>query len=117
MIGIAAILGLRIKELRMARGLTQAELGARLNKGGSTVRMWELDKSTPDIETIVLLSQVFGVSTDFLLNGKDAPQIFIEPAPIPKDKQIGKITKELAKLNQQQLKLVGDLVREIAKDK
>ena len=41
-------LGKQIKMLRTEKGLTQAELGEILGKGGSTVRMWELDKSSPD---------------------------------------------------------------------
>ena len=44
---MAASLGKKIKMLRTEKGLTQAELGELLNKSGSTVRMWELDRSQP----------------------------------------------------------------------
>lgn len=63
-------IGGRIKALREAAGLTQAELGKKVNKGESTVRMWELGKSEPDLDTTIKLAEVFNVSTDYLL-GKD----------------------------------------------
>lgn len=62
-----ATVGKRVKELRKAHGWTQVQLSEKLNKGDSTVRMWELGKSEPDNETIVLLSKLFGVSTDYIL--------------------------------------------------
>ena len=49
---MAASLGKKIKMLRTEKGLTQAELGELLNKSGSTVRMWELDRSQPSPQTI-----------------------------------------------------------------
>ena len=63
-------IGGRIKALREAAGLTQAELGKKVNKGESTVRMWELGKSEPDLDTTIKLAEVFDVTTDFLL-GKE----------------------------------------------
>lgn len=60
-----------IKELRDSKGLTQAQIGKIVNKGESTVRMWELRKSEPDYETIVMLADHFGVSVDFLLGREE----------------------------------------------
>lgn len=73
--------GKRIKELRKAHGWTQVQLSEKLNKGDSTVRMWELGKSEPDNETIVLLSKLFGVSTDYMLGVEphDEPTTTGEP--------------------------------------
>ena len=70
-----ATVGKRVKELRKAHGWTQVQLSEKLNKGDSTVRMWELGKSEPDNETIVLLSDFFGVSVDYLL-GKSPEEMF-----------------------------------------
>lgn len=62
----------RIKQLRIARELTQVELAKKLFKSESAVRMWELGKSEPDIETLGKLSEIFGVNIDYLLgNDKD----------------------------------------------
>ena len=65
--------GKRIKAQREINRLTQAELGKLVNKGESTVRMWELEKSEPDLETLSKLADVFNVSTDYLL-GRSTPQ-------------------------------------------
>ena len=68
-----------LKQLRTDRGLTQSDIGKVVNKGDSTVRMWELRSSEPDYETIVILANYFGVTVDYLLGreitvmGDDAP--------------------------------------------
>ena len=63
-------LGEKIKELRKARGLSQEELAEQINVSRQAVSKWELDLSLPDIDNIVQLSQLFGVSTDHLLTNK-----------------------------------------------
>ena len=60
----------RIKSLRRQYNLTQKELAEQLFKSESAVRMWELGKSEPDLETINKLSAIFHVSADYLLGKK-----------------------------------------------
>ncbi len=55
-------MGYRIRELRNKKGLTQRELAEMLYKSESAIRMWELGKSEPDIQSINLLSEIFNVS-------------------------------------------------------
>lgn len=62
-------IGDRIRRLRLQWGLTQKELSEIVNKSESAVRMWELGKSEPDIETINILAKVFAVTTDQILIG------------------------------------------------
>lgn len=62
-------IGDRIRRLRLQWGLTQRELSEVVNKSESAVRMWELGKSEPDIETINILAKVFAVTTDQILIG------------------------------------------------
>jgi len=57
----------RIKDLRKAKGLSQTELGEYLGVSASAVYKWETGKSQPDINAIVNMSKLFGISTDFLL--------------------------------------------------
>ena len=111
---MSSTLGSNIKALRQARNLTQVELGGKLHKAGSTVRMWELGKAYPDTDTLIAIARVFNVSTDHLLSYTDIKSDAAEAPPTPKEKQIGKISKGLAQLNQKQLKLVDELVREIS---
>ena len=57
----------RVKTLRKQHNLTQKELAEQLFKSESTIRMWELGKSEPDLETLNSLSRIFNVSTDYLI--------------------------------------------------
>ena len=60
--------GFCIRSLRRGMGESQKELAKKLNKSESAVRMWELGKSEPDIETLKLLARHFGVSVAYLID-------------------------------------------------
>ena len=63
-------LGLRIRQLRQSRGLTQEELAGReLTK--SFISLLERDKTSPSVETLGLLSRRLGTSVDALLGSQD----------------------------------------------
>lgn len=57
----------RIKQLRVSNNMTQADLAKKLNITRSSVNAWEMGISTPSTTYIVELSQLFKVSTDYLL--------------------------------------------------
>ena len=57
-----------IRNLRKAAGESQKELAEKMNKSESAVRMWELGRSEPDIETLKLLAVHFSVSVDHMLS-------------------------------------------------
>ena len=63
----------RLKELREAGGLSQQKLAALLGVGQSTVGMWESGKNKPESGTLIKLSEIFGVSVDYLI-GNDRPR-------------------------------------------
>ena len=56
-----------IKSLREKQGKTQAELAKQLGITRSSVNAWEMGISVPSTQYIVELSNIFNVSTDFLL--------------------------------------------------
>lgn len=62
-------LGQRIHELRTAAGLSQEQLAERLNVSRQAISKWELDASAPDLDRLVLLGDLFGVSLDQLVRG------------------------------------------------
>ena len=62
--------GQRIKEERNRMGLTQEELALRLNIGHEHMNKIERGKRGCSIDILLELSDVFGVSTDYLLTGK-----------------------------------------------
>ena len=59
--------GERLKELRIARGLSQMQLAKVLNISQSAIAKWELNKTEPTASAIILLAQYFGETTDYLL--------------------------------------------------
>ncbi len=61
----------RLKELRIEKKLTQKQLAIILNTTNSSVCDWECDRSEPDMETLVKISDYFEVSADFLLGKKN----------------------------------------------
>ena len=82
-------IGERIKELRKKSSLTQKELSLKVNKSESSVRMWELGLSEPDIDTLNILSDIFSVPTDYII-GK-SPSLDITTIPgifIPNKKKL-----------------------------
>lgn len=62
------ILADKIIYLRKKFGMTQEELASQMEVSRQSVSKWESTMAMPDINKIIKLSEVFGVSTDFLLN-------------------------------------------------
>ena len=62
-------LGNRIKELRKAQSINQDDRAEKLFVSRQTISNWENDKSYPDIQSVLLLSEIFNVSVDQLLKG------------------------------------------------
>ena len=61
------ILADKIINLRKKNGWSQEELAEKMNVSRQSVSKWEGAQSVPDLNKILLLSQIFGVSTDYLL--------------------------------------------------
>jgi len=62
-------LGAQIKKYRAELSLSQDELAEKLFVTRQSISNWENDKTYPDIKSLVLLSEVFGVSLDQLVKG------------------------------------------------
>lgn len=60
-------MGKRITAYRKGLGLTQDQLAERVGVSPQAVSKWENDLSCPDISTLPVLAEIFGVSTDELL--------------------------------------------------
>ena len=62
-------LGERLIELRKEKHLSQEEVADRLNVTRQTVSKWELDQSTPDFDKILPICELYGISTEELIEG------------------------------------------------
>ncbi len=63
------LIGKRLSELRIENHLTQEELAERLDVSRQAISKWESDKAIPNIEKMLKISELYGVSVDFLLKG------------------------------------------------
>ena len=61
----------RIQSLRKAKGISQEELAERMGVSRQAVSKWESGQSIPDLEKIILMSDFFEVTTDYLLKGTE----------------------------------------------
>ena len=59
----------RIKELRTEKGWSQETLAERAYVSRQTISNWETEKSSPDVHSLLILCDVFGVSLDELIKG------------------------------------------------
>lgn len=62
-------LGQRIRAHRAAAGMSQDDLAARVYVSRQTISSWENDKTYPDVQSLLLLSEIFDTSIDDLIKG------------------------------------------------
>ena len=61
------MIGDRIKELRKTQSINQEKLSQLLGVSRSTVSMWEINKSEPDTQMLIKISNILNCSLDYLL--------------------------------------------------
>lgn len=61
----------RIQDLRKKKGISQEELAEIMGVSRQAVSKWESEQSFPDLEKIVVMSNYFEVTTDYLLKGTE----------------------------------------------
>lgn len=74
----------RIQNLRKAKGISQEQLADVIGVSRQAVSKWESEQTTPDLEKIILMSEYFDVTTDYLLKG-------IEPAEETEHMTVGDV--------------------------
>lgn len=76
--------------LRKKAGWSQEELAEKLNVTRQSVSKWEGAQSVPDIDKILQLSCLFGVTTDYLLKDEQAEPEYTEDdtSPLPRRKAL-----------------------------
>lgn len=63
-------LGEKIQRLRKETGLSQEALAEKINVTRQTVSKWECNQSSPDLDFIAQLSDIFNVSADYLIQAE-----------------------------------------------
>lgn len=80
----------RLYELRKRKGLSQEELAGKLEVSRQTVSKWENGESTSDMEKLVAMSDLFDMSLDELVLGKEQADKLLTPE---NKKKVGKIVR------------------------
>ena len=62
----------QIAKLRKKAGMSQLQLAEKLNIGASAVGMYEQGRRTPSIELVIQLANLFEVSLDYLITGRES---------------------------------------------
>ncbi len=101
----------KLYELRKQKGLSQEELANRLNVSRQTVSKWEIGESTPDMEKLVAIGDLFGVSLDELVLDKtseaSAPAEHVVRSELYSDIKEHVLTDENRKKAKKGLKIAG----------
>jgi len=59
----------RIQNLRKAKGISQEELADKIGVSRQAVSKWESEQSIPEIDKVIIMSDFFEVTTDYILKG------------------------------------------------
>lgn len=65
--------GNNIKAIRIARGLSQADVASALGVSRNTVSSWEVGRTEPNMEMVSKLAKLFTCKTDDFITGNTAP--------------------------------------------
>ncbi|MBQ4323589.1 MAG: helix-turn-helix transcriptional regulator [Clostridia bacterium] len=68
----------KIKLLREARSLTQAEVARKLGVTRSGVNAWEMGITVPSTQCVVAIAELFNVSSDYLLGIEKTATLNVE---------------------------------------
>lgn len=92
------ILADKIIELRKKNGWSQEELAEKVGVSRQSVSKWEGALSVPDLDKILLMSQIFGVSTDYLLKDEFGEPEYVETkdAPAQEESTLRRVSMEEA---------------------
>lgn len=82
------VIGKRIKDLRLEKGLSQQELGDMIGVTKVSICGYENGTRTPSLDTFCILADIFETTTDYLL-GREVPVVTEED-----NKYIGAVSKD-----------------------
>ena len=84
------IIASNIIQLRKKNKLTQAELAQKLNYSDKAISKWERGESIPDVEILKQISDMFGVTVDYLLT--ENAEEYKDKYVLPKENKSNQLT-------------------------
>ena len=70
----------KLSGYRQQKGLSQEELAQKIGVSSQTVSEWERGESSPDTDNLIALSEIYGISLDELIKGKNQHQSVFQTA-------------------------------------
>ena len=64
----------RIQSLRKSKGISQEELADKIGVSRQTVSKWESEQSVPDLDKVIIMSDYFEVTADYILKGIESKE-------------------------------------------
>ncbi|MBE6836521.1 MAG: helix-turn-helix transcriptional regulator [Ruminococcus sp.] len=102
------ILADKIINLRKKNGWSQEELAEKLNVSRQAVSKWEGVQSTPDLDKILQMSNLFGVTTDYLIKDEIEDEVFTEDNGNPLVRKVSlELTNKFLDLSKKNAKLIA----------
>lgn len=77
----------KIFTLRKSNDLTQEQLAEKLEVSRQSISKWESGQATPELEKIVAMSQIFGVTTDYLLKPSEIDELSVKTDILERQQQ------------------------------
>lgn len=74
----------KVLKLRKANNLSQEELAEQLDVSRQSVSKWESGQSVPEIDKLCMLSNIFNVTTDYLLKPSEIDELSIKTEMLEK---------------------------------
>lgn len=68
---MSKLFGIKLKELRTEKKLTQLQVAQIFNVSKTTICQWETNKQEPSINDILKIARYFQVTTDYLLGAEE----------------------------------------------
>lgn len=106
----------RIRELRLALGYSQKELGSKIDKSLYAISKWELGERQPSNEDLVRLCDVLGTTADYLLERTDGNERRVELAGDGLPKSLRDAGLEKVQLLREYIDENGGLLPEVQKE-
>ena len=77
----------KIFKMRKANGLSQDELSDQMSVSRQSISKWESGQSTPELDKIIKLAEIFDVTTDYLLQPSETDELIMKTSILEKQQR------------------------------
>ncbi len=116
----------KFKKLRLNNNMLQSDVAKKINVSTSAIGMWEQGRRQPDNEIVKKIANIFGVSTDYLLDNddlsKEVDKTIIDPELNQTLKTLAEnefdrtLFKKYGELSEEKKKIVMSVINSIIDD-